>query len=98
MRRKNWVSLICGGLLFVATALPAAAAGGAPQLRPALLAWMVDWMGWAGGLSGVQTPSPVESKTAAGEPQGGELPGLGPATSCELCNNGELDHDPDPDG
>lgn len=100
MKRKTWVSLVCGGLLLVATAAPATAAG--PGLAgPALVERVMEWLAVAGWLPAPGQPAqgPVESRVAAGK-KGDEEPPPAPVVgdASEECTYGELDPGIDPNG
>ncbi len=97
MKRKSWISIVCGGLLLIALAMPAAAAGDdAPRfaLLERVMSWIESWAPTGAPGSGWE-------REAAADAQGG-LPGEIPGTangSCEACNNhGEITSVIDPDG
>lgn len=96
MKRKTWVSIACGGLLILATAMPATAAGwDLFQPRPAVLEVVMDWFaGWM-----PENPdTEVESRFAAGN-NGKDGPGdRGMAPMCEGCPEDESGSYADPDG
>lgn len=93
MKRKNWVSILCGGFLLLAVASPVTAAGwDLPQPRPAVLEMVMDWFsGWLPG-------SEVGSRVGAGEKGGGEPSEQVVASSCEACSECDIDPCIDPDG
>lgn len=96
MKRKNWVSIACGGLLILATALPATAGGwDLFQPRPAVLELVMDWFaGWV-----PDDPNPEkENRFAAGKKDEGSPDEQTVGSSCEGCNQGEITVVVDPDG
>lgn len=96
MKRKTWISLVCGGLLLIALATPAVAADGGDAPRFALLERVLSWIeSWAPpGAPGAG----LERETLAGGDD--VVPAGGAAVPvCEPCNNqGEMDGTIDPDG
>lgn len=98
MKRKSWISLVCGGLLLIALATPAAAADGGDAPRFALLERVLSWIeSWAPtGAPGTG----LERVTLADEEEGEPAVPSGTASSvCEACNNnGEFTSVIDPDG
>lgn len=92
MKRKNWVSIVCGGFLLVAVAVPAGATGwDFVQPRPAVFELVMDWLG--GWLPG----SAVESRVEAGKKDRGGPDGQSVGSTCTECetdgNGGYIDPD-----
>lgn len=94
MRRKNWISVVCGGALLLATAAPAMANGGEAIGPTAVVQRVMDWMaGWIPVLE-------IESERAAGTQKGDQPDAPTATSSCQHCNGngGELNGVIDPDG
>jgi hypothetical protein len=90
MKRKNWISILCGGFLLLAVASPVTAAGrDLAQPRPAVLEMVMDWFsGWL----------PAESRLTAESKDRGEPDGQIVAASCEEGNECDMTVVTDPDG
>lgn len=98
MKRKSWISLVCGGLLLIALATPAVAADGGDAPRFALLERVLSWIE---SLAPTGAPGTgLERETLAGKKDGAPEEPLGTAGSfCNACsNNGEYTSVIDPDG
>lgn len=97
MKRKSWISIVCGGLLLIALAMPAAAAGSDDASRFALLervmSWIESWTPTGAPGSGMERDAAADTKD--GEPT---VPSGTSGSFCEDCNNGEITSVVDPDG
>lgn len=93
MKRKNWVSIVCGGFLLVAVAVPAGATGwDFAQPRPAVMELVMDWFsGWLPGNE-LESRVPVEREDRD-EPNGQIF-----AANCEEGDPCDLIDLADPDG
>lgn len=100
MKRKSWISFVCGGLLSIALltpAMPAAAAGAdAPgfALLERVMSWIESW-------TPIGVPGGEMERKAAADGQDGEpsVPSGTAGSFCEECNNnGEMTSVVDPDG
>lgn len=93
MKRKTWVSILCGGFLLLAVAVPASATGwDFVQPRPTVLEMVMDWLG--GWLPG----SEVESRVPAEKNDRDEPNARIFAASCEEGDECDLTYIADPDG
>jgi hypothetical protein len=93
MKRKTWVSILCGGFLLLAVAVPAGATGWSfVQPRPAVLELVMDWFsGWLPG-------SEVESRVPVDRMDRGEPTERIVAASCEEGDECDMTVVTDPDG
>ena len=100
MKRKSWISFVCGGLLSIALLTPAmpAAAAGADGPGFALLERVMSWIeSWTPiGAQGAEMEREVAADRKDGE---ASVPSGTAGSFCEECNNqGEMDGTIDPDG